>query len=45
MATNFGAKFAKLALFGTLAFRNGLEDHNFHFRRLNDNDFATLCTN
>jgi len=31
--------------FGTLAFRNGLQDRNFHFRRLNDNDFSTLCRN
>ena len=32
-------------LFGTLAFRNGLEYRNFDYGRLIGNDFCTLCIN
>jgi len=32
-------------VFGTLAFQNGLHDHNTDFRRLNGNNFSTSCGN
>jgi len=48
MTTNCVAKFEKLSdspLFGTMAFRRGLENRNSDFRGLNGNDSSTLCRN
>jgi len=42
MVTNFLAKLVTPLLFGTLTFRNGLDDRNSVFEILNSNDVATF---
>jgi len=48
MATSFRSKVAEigdLPLFISLAFRHGLQCHNFDFKKLNGNNFSALCRN
>jgi len=45
MAIYFRGKLANQFLFGVLAFFNGLENHNFDFKILNDNILATVYAN